>query len=160
MKYSETSHYCYMHYTLPLHNTCLNRTGTPQPRTPNTAEPNHDSRQTDSFSLDITGMDSVLKCGRLQWSGPALLFRTMKKKNKDRIIMGSLIVNTHLKDSNEDCWLKEPAQNRVQLHAVFRLCCCYAVGYAIVYSYMRKLCLKPWNGKHMCMHVNTSFKAM
>ena len=66
------------------------------------------------------------------------------------------MVNTHLKDGNEDCWLKEPAQNRVQLHVVFRWCCSYAVGYAVVCSYMRKLRLKPWNGTHMCMHFNTS----
>lgn len=69
------------------------------------------------------------------------------------------MVNTHLKYSNEDCWLKEPAQNRVQLHAVFRWCCCYAPGYAIVCSYMRKLRLKPWNSTHMCMHVNTSLQS-
>jgi len=48
-------------------------------------------------------MDSVLKCGMLQWSGPTQIFRTRKKKNNDRIIMGSLVVITHLKDNNEDC---------------------------------------------------------
>ena len=113
-----------------------------------------------SLKLYVTGMVSVLKGGRLQWSGPTQIFRTTKKKNKDRIIMGSLMVNTQLKDSNENCWLKEPVQNRVQLHAVFGLCCCYAPGYAVVCSYMRKLRLKPWYGTHMCMHVNTSLKAM
>jgi len=48
-------------------------------------------------------MDCVLKYGRLQWSVPAQIFRTRKKNNKDRIIMGSLMVNTHMKDNNEDC---------------------------------------------------------
>jgi hypothetical protein len=72
-------------------------------------------------------MDSVLKCARLQLSGPTLIFSTTKKKNKVKIKWGASCLNTHLKESSKYLWLQEPAQNRVQVLALFRLCCCYGM---------------------------------
>jgi hypothetical protein len=58
------------------------------------------------YRLDVTDTVSVVKCERLQRIRPNPIFRKTKKYNVDRTIKGSLLANIHLKETDEDRWIR------------------------------------------------------